>query len=479
MFKSFFKKLHTIIEKHFITLLKTIVLLEVIILTLACFKHIFSHDEIEFLRSGWFLSQGNLPYSEFLENHHPLYFYIIAPFFSLFSNPLSACMAIRLITCMFFFTTMLGVFSIAHLLYNIETALFSAGLVPAWFMTSRIVFETRPDIPQVTCAVWSVYFLIKAIKNKKPMLAFLSGVFFSLAFLFLQKSVLLIGILVAVLILEIYIGNLPWIFLLMLCLGSIITITPYYFYLWKTKQLLIYWQLCYEFNQYIFNTSLIKIISPLSFLRFICASSMHIDRILWAFFILGSLTIKNKRQIIPILGAAMIGLLWATKNFEGAPQYHILFAPFISIIAGYGLFSLSQNNKLATYIFFLTCLYPIHFHLCTIIFPLSTCQNQINEAKYCMNLLQKNDCVAISNYHLLFYNDSHPIWYLYDGLKKPYEKATGKTVYSWIEGIKKHRPVFIGKRVATYENLDKTSYFKDNYTQVDQYPNLYIRKDKI
>lgn len=475
-------KIYTFLDKHFLNILKITLALEVFILLLASTKHIFSPDEIEFLRSGWFLSQGQKLYTGFFENHHPLYFYSIAPFFTWFSDPLKACIAIRLLTCGFFFLTMFGVFSICTLLYNCEIALLAASLTPAWFMTSRIVFETRSDIPQVTCAVWSIYFLIKTIQSKKIIYSLISGVLFGLAFLFLQKIALLAIPLVLILAIEVYLApSSIWLFL-SFSTGIVGTLAPYYMYLWQTNQLVRYWQLCYIFNTIDQGKSMYQTLSPIHFLRFIFAESVYRDRIIWACSALGLLTLKQLRPLFPILAGLFIGIFWGGIYYMNGPQYHILYAPFASVFAGIGLFHLRKKDILASIIFFYACLYPLHFHVCTLIFSKSTNQEQLKEAKYCAQFLQQNERVAAGNYHLLFYNDSHPIWYMYGGfnrgLKTYYERATNKTLYSWLEEIKRHRPIFIGKKVC-YDDLEKTSFFKNTYVQSSVYPDLYIRRDKL
>lgn len=36
-------------------------------------------DEFEHIRVGWFVSQGDVPYRDFFEHHHPLIWYLFAP----------------------------------------------------------------------------------------------------------------------------------------------------------------------------------------------------------------------------------------------------------------------------------------------------------------------------------------------------------------------------------------------------------------
>jgi hypothetical protein len=33
----------------------------------------FDHDEFEYLHTTWYLQQGDLPYRDFYQNHHPLF----------------------------------------------------------------------------------------------------------------------------------------------------------------------------------------------------------------------------------------------------------------------------------------------------------------------------------------------------------------------------------------------------------------------
>ncbi|NDD59209.1 MAG: hypothetical protein EBZ47_08190, partial [Chlamydiae bacterium] len=52
------------LEKNLIKILTYTIVGEIIILSLAAARHIFSPDEIEFLQSAWFTAQGQALYKE-------------------------------------------------------------------------------------------------------------------------------------------------------------------------------------------------------------------------------------------------------------------------------------------------------------------------------------------------------------------------------------------------------------------------------
>src|SRR5262245_57982476 len=47
----------------------------------------YDHYEIEHLHAAWLVATGNRPFADFLEQHHPTYWYLVAPLSTATSDP--------------------------------------------------------------------------------------------------------------------------------------------------------------------------------------------------------------------------------------------------------------------------------------------------------------------------------------------------------------------------------------------------------
>src|SRR6266852_4451301 len=51
-----------------------------------CWFAAYDHDEIEHLHASWLISVGQLPYRDFLEQHHPTLWFLAAPIVAKFAS---------------------------------------------------------------------------------------------------------------------------------------------------------------------------------------------------------------------------------------------------------------------------------------------------------------------------------------------------------------------------------------------------------
>lgn len=466
------------LEKNLTKILTYTITIEILILGFAATRHIFSPDEIEFLQSAWFTAQGKSPYTDFFDNHHPLIFYLLAPFFSFFKDPLHACFVGRTLSYLAVLGIMLATFRIGATLYNKNVGLLACALIPSWAMATTTLFEVRADIFQVCCGTWSIYFLIKALHEKNSRLLFLTGIFFGLTFLFLQKGFFIGLIILSVLILEIFFTHLSSSCLISFFAGTLVITVPYYGYLFVQNRLEDYWRCCYFFNQSHFDSqSIIKLLNPKRLTRFLFIEGFMRDRIQWTLCALGITTITNYLKVAPLIMGTCFGVFWATVCSCG-PQYHLWYVPFGSLLAGLGFAHLFKKEHVATILFFYAALFPVTTHLSCIFNDLKSNKEQLAETRRCQKLLNPDDYVTTANYALLFHEQTHPLWYLYDILKGHYQKTVKNEPYSWSQGIEKHNPVFISKE-ALYNNLNESEFFKKNYVLSKKFSSFYIRKDRI
>jgi hypothetical protein len=152
----------------------------------------FNKDEFEHIHSTWYVEQGRLPFKDFFQHHHPLFWYALVPVIWLFGETITTVLVIRLLTGML----ALCIAAVSAALAKKISGSRTAGLLTAFLLLAQFQFtihsvEIRPDIPQILFALLSVYFFLASMRKPSARADLLSGFFLSLSFIFLQKTVFL------------------------------------------------------------------------------------------------------------------------------------------------------------------------------------------------------------------------------------------------------------------------------------------------
>jgi hypothetical protein len=154
----------------------------------------FDHDEFEHLHTAWYLQQGDLPYRDVYQNHHPLFWPLLLPLLEVFGHSVAAVMSGRVLMLMMMIAMAFTVFKITALITKSREIQLYALL----FLLSTVVWvgkglEIRPDVPQALLALVSVYYLLLFFKGGRLRNMAYAGLWAALSFLFLQKTVLLLA----------------------------------------------------------------------------------------------------------------------------------------------------------------------------------------------------------------------------------------------------------------------------------------------
>ena len=152
-----------------------------------------SFDEIEHLRAAYFTSNGDIPYRDFFEHHHPLLWYLFAPFIKSF--PQQTVSAIYIGRFISLFVSAIG----GCYVYKIEKTFFDGFLCALvclnlyfWGIPNIAVsalFNIKPDIYQRCCFLIGLYHLLCYFQNQKFKDLQICTLFFTLGFLFLQTAI--------------------------------------------------------------------------------------------------------------------------------------------------------------------------------------------------------------------------------------------------------------------------------------------------
>ncbi len=446
---------------------KNVFTLAIFLLILSSFyisySKIINVDEIEGLHTAWKMLNGESIYVDFFQHHHSFYYYLLMPIILIFGELAKTIIIARIVFFLFFLIIIYYTYKIARLENDQVFAKSSFIILLSFVIFSFKAIEVRPDVPQIALFMIALYYFIKSFNNKKKYTSIISAMALGLAFLILQKTILMIAVFGIIQIYYIYRKEyrieqffLYWGTFLIVLLPFIINILikgqlhTYFLYNWKI------------------NLNNIYRFSPIQNLK----DSYHQNTLHWVFYFITLVFIKKKisLKIISVLSIYFIVTLFIFK--APWPQYLIITAPFVSIIASYGLCTLFKNKSSIMYFLLVLLIVPFYFEF-----------NKIKSNKYDLDRLQyvidntnKMDKVFDSYPYInLFREDIDYFWFSTQdsGLLKIYQKMTNYK-YDIYELIEKHKPKIIGRRNVA--NMGHNS-IKPFYFESEKYPTLYIRKN--
>jgi len=154
------------------------------------------HDEVEHLHAAWLVSQGQVPFRDFLEQHHPTVFYVLAPVArALDGSPRALIFAARSLDLLLLAAALLVFLRLVRPLLRDRAALWPPLLLLGTFFFARNSMEVRPDPwMSVLCLAalwqWTVYLREGGLRR-----AAAAGLCLGLAIVFLQKALAFAGLL--------------------------------------------------------------------------------------------------------------------------------------------------------------------------------------------------------------------------------------------------------------------------------------------
>ena len=151
------------------------------------------HDEYEHLYSSYLMLEGQVPYRDFFQHHHFLYWIFLAPFVKNFPDTSSLLYIGRSLSLGAVLITAFYTYKISVLkggdrksVFLFVTVLLSIDMI----VQSGLL--VRPDIFMIAAFFSGLYYYIIYLKNKNIFPLILSFLLFLASFLFLQKAVFLL-----------------------------------------------------------------------------------------------------------------------------------------------------------------------------------------------------------------------------------------------------------------------------------------------
>lgn len=165
-----------------------------VVLVVVAFLLPIASDEIEHVHAAWLVGQGNVPYLDFFEHHHPLLWFLMAGVLPILPESSVVLIVIRL-TFLAGAALLLAVtWSLAwHATRSPRIAWLSVVLLlsSATFLTT--VVRVRPDPPMTLFGTLAVLLALRGFTDQRRVWCFGAGLSAGLAVLFLQKALLLIA----------------------------------------------------------------------------------------------------------------------------------------------------------------------------------------------------------------------------------------------------------------------------------------------
>ena len=154
------------------------------------------HDEVQHLHGAFLVSQGNLPFRDFLEQRHPVVYYALAPATRLFDgSPHALVFAVRSLDVVLFAAALLVFLRVCRPYVRDPRAVWPLLVPLGCFWLARNSMEVRPDPwMALLCLValwqWAAYLREGGLRR-----AAIAGLCVGLAVAVLQKAVAFAGLL--------------------------------------------------------------------------------------------------------------------------------------------------------------------------------------------------------------------------------------------------------------------------------------------
>jgi 4-amino-4-deoxy-L-arabinose transferase-like glycosyltransferase len=153
------------------------------------------HDEVQHLHAAWLVSQGEAPFRDFLEQHHPTGFYLLAPVTrALAGSPRALVFAIRALNLLVLALALAAFLRLARPLLRDRDALWPPLLLLGSFFFARNSMEVRPDTWMSALCVLALWQWSAYLREGRLRSAALAGFCAGLAVVFLQKAVAFAGL---------------------------------------------------------------------------------------------------------------------------------------------------------------------------------------------------------------------------------------------------------------------------------------------
>jgi hypothetical protein len=422
----------------------------------------FDHDELEHVHSAWLVSQGERPYLDFFEHHHPLLWYYLSPFVSFWRDDARALIAARMALWPFIMLYSGATYLLARRLFDRHVALLAVLLLLTNVVVVGNVTEIRPDVPQAALGMLGVlllYWQPRATRSKLLACGFALGV----ALLFLQKAIFLMLALGVVALWRDVAGVPARRHVIWLSAGCLLPLVGFAAWLALendlSEYLLFNWLLNLKFQR---TFSLLAIAQQ--------EYQVHAAAWLFAAISLFCFDHDSRGKELRLI-AILLGLSLSTVRMAFG-QYWLPLVPLVAIFGAHGILAALESPRLRAVAISFAVLLPGTFTLGHLIRD-----DTLAKVDYVVRATQPSDLVYDGDARFnLFRHDIDFFWFsLQSGSGLDTYRSLREYCYDIYARIAEKRP----KVVADHQIPDlKHPLIRDHYRQSAEFPELWIRIDE-
>ncbi len=431
----------------------------------------FDPDEFEHMHTAWKISRGQKIFIEFFQHHHPFFDYLITPVIDTYGDTIESIFVSR-------YMMLLLVAGMLAATYLLSVRIFKSSEIGvlSLIMTSTVVtfymksIEIRPDVPQTLAGLLSVYFLFVYYDKKSLKSLIASAVFLGVSYLFLQKSIVLIIAIAALLLYDLVKKRIRYKHVVLFAAIFLISVLPYYIYLVSSG----------AFERYFVTNWLVNYYLAQAFSRLDSYGAISRENtITCVLYLIGIITMirsgkENRFAVLSIL-LMILPVILFTNLWR---QYLLLAIPPFAIVASYALYS-AFNSRLIRFVVLIGAVYvPLTFMHNHGFFKMDNNYQRAQLAKieYVLSITDQDDKVYDGNVVFnVFRDDIDYFWFCmeYPSCLDAYKKITDHK-YNIYDLIAAKKPKVISTHgISSFNDIR----IKNKYRVSDKYPDLYIRVD--
>ncbi len=424
----------------------------------------FDHDEFFAIHTAWKIWRGEKMYTGFLQLHHPLLHFLLTPVIGIFGEGVNSIFASRIIIFIVFLLILAATYGLSSRVFGKETGIISVALLATTFHFFHKAIEVRPDVPLTLFGLLSILYLLDFIETRSRKSLILGTVFLGVAYLFLQKAIILIFLMEC---LFLYCAFKKRIYLKEILLHAAVlalVAAPLYLYVFFSG----------SFERYIMfswviHARLLDHFPPFPLLL----ASLKLNFALWGFYAL-ALVFFMKTRMQKMFAFISLGLLASIFLARAPnPQYLLPSLPLVAGASAYAIRSFfGQKRSMVAIAVVISTILPLYTLARN---ARNTNDRQLRKIEFVLKATGPEDYVYDGNVLFnLFRKDLDYFWYCGKpsvGVLATYQSMTGYR-YDVPVLIKRFRPRVIS---IGYMNYLSDQWISGHYVRSGEFEDLYVR----
>ncbi|MBO5037927.1 MAG: glycosyltransferase family 39 protein [Alphaproteobacteria bacterium] len=324
------------------------------------FTMVFGADEREHMHASFMVLSGLVPYRDFFEHHHPLFWYLLQPFIYFFGDNPSVWVYARGVVVL-----LNG--GIAYFIYKIcrqaglslNGALVAAVSWFAFFAVQKSGTELRPDLLMILFYLAGLYSFFLYLQQKRYGWLLLSFVLFFCSFLTLQKVIFLFAGQFFIILRQLFKKRILLFDFVLACGSVLVLCLLAVWVLYQAGALEVYFRLNWLFNLHIRVMPMVEIKHLYIFIAgavcgggiLFCSKNEIMRDVAFLYLFIGGVLLVWRpwfyHYLLPY--CALLAIIFGYVVYE--PLFKLKWAPFVMLVLAcffakqaYDKWRLSLNN---------------------------------------------------------------------------------------------------------------------------------------